>query len=402
MEYGIYSKINLMKWLKFLSEELYIDGLFVWKNIWVYLHGTHESAIFMYYLKKLGANIYYSSCNPLSLRSEVLEFLKEIWVKVYSKEWENEIDIQNNIKNIFWNEIDLIVDDGCALISYYVLNNIDQNIKWATEQTSWWINKFLALLNDKNIDFPVIWINEHKSKHLFDNNKWVSSSLIGGILNELHITFAWKNILLLWYWNVWKWIARDLRFLWSRVQIAEVSSFAALEAYYDWFYVNKKELLLHDADIIITATWSRDVINLNDVWILKDWAYLINVWHSNVEIEVEEILSRTKNIEIVSKNISKLDIFWKNIYLFNDWRVANLISWKWNPPELMELTFMNQLYWIYYILKNWKNLSKTNINILSKHFDEKIAELKLRSIWCIIDERSEKQLKYLKEWNTQI
>lgn len=402
MEYGIYSKINLMKWLKFLSEELYIEGLFVWKNIWVYLHGTHESAIFMYYLKKLGVNIYYSSCNPLSLRSEVLEFLKEIWVKVYSKEWENEIDIQNNIKNIFWNEIDLVVDDGCALISYYVLNNIDQNIIWATEQTSWWINKFLALINDKNIDFPVIWINEHKSKYLFDNKKWVSSSLIGGILNELHITFAWKNILLLWYWNVWKWIARDLRFLWSRVQIAEVSSFAALEAYYDWFYVNKKELLLHDADIIITATWSRDVINLNDVWILKDWVYLINVWHSNVEIEVEEILSRTKNIEIVSKNISKLDIFWKNIYLFNDWRVANLISWKWNPPELMELTFMNQLYWIYYILKNWKNLSKTNINILSKHFDEKIAELKLRSIWCIIDERSEKQLKYLKEWNTQI
>jgi len=396
-------KLWEMLWLKYLYDEIKNDNIIKWKNIAVYLHWTIESAIFMHYLIKLWANVFYSSCNPLSLQEDVTIYLKKIWVNCYSFFWENTDDISKNIEKIFLNKIDFIVDDWCALISYVINKNILNLPIACSEQTTWWVNKCINIINNyRSLKFPIIAVNNHKTKHEFDNSKWVSSSLISCIINKVHITFSWKNIMIFWYWSVWRWLSIDLKNLGAKVHVSEISNYNSLKAFYDWMIIGKKEDLISNCDIFITCTWSKQVLTKEDFNLMREGSILVNAWHSNVEIDVEYLYDNAINIIKINKDVEKIYINNNNFILVAKWRVANLVAWNWNPPEIMDLTFMNQLYAIYYWLKNVSNLDTKKINDLSNVFDEKISELKLKSYWITIDKEKSIQKKYKSQWITQI
>jgi adenosylhomocysteinase len=78
-------------------------------------------------------------------------------------------------------------------------------------------------------------------------------------------------------------------------------------------------------------------------------------------------------------------------------RVANLIASEGHPPEIMALSFSNQLYSILYILKNHKKM-KNQVYPVPQEIDEQIALDALHSMDVSIDKLTQKQITYHTSW----
>jgi adenosylhomocysteinase len=87
----------------------------------------------------------------------------------------------------------------------------------------------------------------------------------------------------------------------------------------------------------------------------------------------------------------------KKIYLVSKGRVANLIASQGHPPEVMAMSFSNQLHSILYILENHKKL-KNQIYDVPRQIDDKIAHDALSSMDVKIDKLSKKQITYSESW----
>ena len=67
-----------------------------------------------------------------------------------------------------------------------------------------------------------------------------------------------------------------------------------------------------------------------------------------------------------------------------------------HPSEVMDMSFANQALCSEYIAKTPKMEPK--VYIVPKEIDEKVAELKLKSMGVKIDELTDEQKKYLSTW----
>jgi adenosylhomocysteinase len=87
----------------------------------------------------------------------------------------------------------------------------------------------------------------------------------------------------------------------------------------------------------------------------------------------------------------------REIHLISKGRVANLIASGGHPPEIMALSFSNQLHSILYILKNRKKMQNLVYDV-PKQIDDQVAADALSSMNVKIDRLSRKQTAYQTSW----
>jgi adenosylhomocysteinase len=86
----------------------------------------------------------------------------------------------------------------------------------------------------------------------------------------------------------------------------------------------------------------------------------------------------------------------RHLYLLAEGRLVNLAAAEGHPSEVMDMSFANQALCSEYIAKSTK--LETKVYTVPKEIDEKIAELKLKSMGISIDVLTEEQKKYLSTW----
>nr|MBA3978079.1 adenosylhomocysteinase [Nitrosopumilus sp.] len=79
--------------------------------------------------------------------------------------------------------------------------------------------------------------------------------------------------------------------------------------------------------------------------------------------------------------------------LLAEGRVINLVGGEGNPPEIMALSFANQILSIVYISKNFKNL-KPKVYKVPKKIEIEIGQLALKSFSIQIDNITKEQENY--------
>ena len=179
------------------------------------------------------------------------------------------------------------MDDGADVIGVLHSARREQlgDIIAGTEETTTGVIRLKALEADGKLGFPIIAVNEAKTKHLFDNRYGTGQSTIDGIIRATNVLLAGKRFVVGGYGWVGRGVASRARGMGAHVIVTEVDPMRALEAVMDGFEVLPMAKAAEIGDIFCTATGDKGVITAEHMERMKDGAILSNTGHFDVEID---------------------------------------------------------------------------------------------------------------------
>ncbi|MBM2852352.1 MAG: Adenosylhomocysteinase [Candidatus Nitrosotenuis sp.] len=359
---------------------------------------TKETSVLLIGAQELGAKVVACGGNPLTTKDDIAAFLasKGIEIFAWSGQTKSEYDwCQNKVLSC---KPDIIIDDGGDLNTKAHFDRKFRSLKiiGATEETTTGITRYRSMQKKGKMRYPIIAVNNAKTKTMFDNKYGTGQSTIDGYLRAVNLLLASKRIVVCGYGWLGKGVAQKCAGMGSKVIVTEVDPIKALEAHMDGFNVMPMSHATKIGDIFITCTGMTDVIQKKHLTCMKSGAIVGNVGHFDVEIDSKFLLNQT--VRQVRPNLDECILpNGKKIYLISKGRVANLIASEGHPPEVMALSFSNQLYSILYILKNHKKMQNLVYDV-PKQIDSQVAIDALNSMNVKIDTLSKKQIKYQTSW----
>jgi len=364
-------------------------------KIGVSLHITKETSVLIIALIRLGSKVSLCSANPLSVQEDICAFLSSKGVKVYAWKDETKKDYFNNLTQVLFDHPQILTDDGSDL---HVMAHKEKTheILGGTEETTSGVTRLKALEEDAKLLYPVIGVNNAKTKHLFDNRYGTGQSTMHGIIKLTNVLIAGKHIVVCGYGNVGKGVASRARGLGANVTVVEVDPVRAIEAYMEGYPVKRINQVVDTADIFITCTGQTNVITAQHLRRMKNGVILANAGHFDNEIDVNKLYEVYKSYSI-KPYLDCFNILGRKIYLLCRGRVVNLVGAEGNSPEVMAMSFANQLLSILYISRNHRKMQKKVYSVPEK-IDLKIANLSLKHLGIKIDKLTLLQRKYAKSF----
>jgi adenosylhomocysteinase len=366
------------------------------------LHVTTETANLMRTLKAGGADIVLCASNPLSTQDDVAAALVDEYdVAVFAIKGEDNDTYYSHIEAAVDHKPQLTMDDGADVIGVLHSHRREQlnEIVAGTEETTTGVIRLKALERDGALGFPVIAVNDAKTKHLFDNRYGTGQSTIDGIVRATNVLLAGRKFVVGGYGWVGRGVAMRARGLGSHVIVTEVDPMRALEAVMDGFEVLPMAKAAEIGDIFCTATGDKSVIAREHMERMKDGAILCNTGHFNVEIEIPALRSLASDTRRAREFVEEYTLEdGRRIYLIADGRLVNLSAAEGHPAQVMDMSFANQALSAEYAVANAGSLER-QVYPVPQEIDEEIARLKLQTMGVDIDALSEEQAKYLASWD---
>ena len=253
------------------------------------LHVTTETANLARTLKAGGADVVLCASNPLSTQDDVAAALvEEYGVGVFAIKGEDNDTYYRHIEAAVDHRPHLTMDDGADVIGVLHSARREQlgDVIAGTEETTTGVIRLKALERDGKLGFPVIAVNEARTKHLFDNRYGTGQSTIDGIIRATNVLLAGKRFVVAGYGWTGRGVAMRARGMGAHVIVTEVDPMRALEAAMDGYEVLPMEAAAAIGDLFCTATGDKNVITRAHMERMKDGAILSNTGHFNVEIEI--------------------------------------------------------------------------------------------------------------------
>jgi adenosylhomocysteinase len=360
------------------------------------LHVTKETSVLVVAAIKLGSKVSLCSANPLSVQEDIAAFLSSKGVKVYAWKDETEREYFDNMKQVLETGPQVLTDDGSNL-HIMAHNKKIQGILGGTEETTSGITRLRALEEKGMLLYPIIGVNEARTKHLFDNRYGTGQSTLMAIIKLTNVLIAGKHIVVCGYGYVGKGVASRAKGLGAIVTVVEVDSLRALEAYMDGYQVRKIIEVVDKGDIFITCTGQKNVISEKHFRKMKNGAILANAGHFDNEIEVDKLFLNSKENYQIKPYLDCFHIHGKKIFLLSKGRVVNLVGAEGNPPEVMAMSFANQLLSIIHVFRNHKKM-QNKVYPVPENIDSNVAKLSIKYLGISIDRLTQLQIKYAKSY----
>jgi adenosylhomocysteinase len=358
------------------------------------LHITKETSVLVMAAKKLGAEIAVCSANPLSVQDDIAAFLYDNGVSMYAWRNETKAEYTQCIQRVLEFGPMIVTDDGSDLHTAAHRINV-RGIVGGTEETTSGVRRLASLERSGSLMYPVIAVNNAQTKYLFDNRHGTGQSTLDGILRATDIFLPGKRIIVCGYGWVGKGVATRAKGLGAIVTVTEVDPVRALEAKMDGFEVKRLSDATSYGDIFVTCTGQTGVIRKSHFLKMKDGAILANAGHFDVEIDIaslRKMTSSNKTIE-VRPNVERFLIHGKRLFLLSKGRVVNLVAAEGHPPEVMALSFANQLLSILYIAKNYDRMEQ-KVYSVPERIDNDVASYALDAMGIKIDSMTKEQMQY--------
>ncbi len=363
------------------------------------LHVTKETAVLIKVLIAGGAKVALCGSNPLSTQDDVAAALADSGVHVFAWRGQNTEDYYKCIDKVLDFKPTITMDDGADVVGmiHSKRPNLIKDVKGGTEETSTGVVRLKAMEQDGSLKYPIIAVNDAYTKYLFDNRYGTGQSTIDGIMRATSVLLAGKNFVVGGYGWCSRGIAMRAKGLGANVIVTEVQPTRALEAVMDGYRVMPMAEAAPIGDIFVTATGDISVIRKEHMQKMKDGAIMCNSGHFNVEINIPDLESLTKAKRTMRPNMEEYSLNdGRKLYLLAEGRLVNLAAAEGHPSEVMDMSFANQALCSEYVAKTAK--LQTKVYTVPKDIDEKVAELKLKSMGVAIDELTVEQKKYLSTW----
>src|SRR5574341_125990 len=256
------------------------------------LHVTTETANLMHTLKVGGAQVALCASNPLSTQDDVAASLvKDLGVPVFAIKGEDNRTYYNHIKGVLAQKPNVTMDDGADVVSMLHTDKtgLVNGVYGGTEETTTGVIRLRALEKERLLKFPIVAVNDSKTKYLFDNRYGTGQSTVDGILRATNILFAGLKVVVCGYGWCGRGFAARARGMSADVTICEVDSLKALEAVMDGYQVRPLPEATTYGDLFVTFTGDVNVIRKEHFLKMKDGAILANSGHFNVEIDLDTL-----------------------------------------------------------------------------------------------------------------
>ncbi|MFV0344662.1 MAG: adenosylhomocysteinase [Bacteroidales bacterium] len=400
------------------------------------LHMTVQTAVLIETLVELGAEVRWVSCNIFSTQDHAAAAIAASGVPVFA--WKGE-----TLEEYWWcteRALDfgggkgpnLIVDDGgdatiMILKGYQAEDNpsildepttaedeielnkalkrclekdstrwhkVAKEIKGVSEETTTGVHRLYQMLDNGQLLFPAINVNDSVTKSKFDNLYGCRESLADGIKRATDVMIAGKVAIVCGYGDVGKGCAHSLRTYGARVIVTEIDPICALQAAMEGFEVKTVEDSLSEGNIYVTTTGNKDIITLEHMKQMKDQAIVCNIGHFDNEIQVYDLMSdRTVTRTNIKPQVDKFTFAdGHSIFLLAEGRLVNLGCATGHPSFVMSNSFSNQTL---AQIELWRNNYETGVYMLPKHLDEEVARLHLEQIGVKLTRLSQEQADYI-------
>ena len=370
------------------------------------LHMTIQTAVLIETLVELGAEVTWSSCNIFSTQDHAAAAIAKAGVPVYAWKGMNEEEFNWCIDQTLYGfkgnkPLNMIPDDGGDLTNMVLDDNPElvPGIKGLSEETTTGVHRLYERMRKGTLTLPAININDSVTKSKFDNKYGCKESCVDAIRRATDVMMAGKVAVVAGYGDVGKGSAASLRGAGCRVIVTEIDPICALQAAMDGFEVKKMKNAIPRANIIVTATGNKDVVNAKHFKMMKDQAILCNIGHFDNEIDMAWINKKgnAKKTEIkpqVDMYTLKDGKKTKSIMILAEGRLVNLGCATGHPSFVMSNSFTNQ---VLAQLELWKNTDKyeNKVYMLPKHLDEKVAKLHLAKIGVELETLTPEQAEYI-------
>lgn len=360
------------------------------------LHVSKETSVLIEAIHSLGADVTLVAANPLSSQDDVVEYLRSEGILVNAHSEETVDDYEQSIQSAARSEPDLIIDDGGELHVAYCLSD-SCSCRGGTDETTSGTKRLRALEEAGRLKYPVLPVNEARTKHIFDNEYGSGQSALDGLLRATSLLIAGKVIVVAGYGWVGRGVADRARGLGARVVVTETEGTKALEAHLQGFEIIPMSKAAEIGDVFLTCTGQIEIIREEHLIAMKDGAILANVGHFDKEIRIPDLYKLAERVEQVRKNVSRFYFdSRKSLYLLCQGRVINLVAAEGHPPEVMQFSFANQLLALSYLLEHETELRSSSKKLLQfpQEIDVLVTELGLKGFHLSIDSLTESQKRY--------
>ena len=364
------------------------------------LHITKETANLARTLKAGGADVYLCGSNPLSTQDDVAAELVQEDINVFAWHGNTDEEFYWCIRECLKANPNILIDDGADMIvtAHKEFPELIANgtIIGCQEETTTGVKRFRAMDKGGDLKVPLFPVNDARCKNQFDNELGTGQGIVAAIYG-MHVLFAGKIVVVAGYGHCSSGMALRARGLGANVIVTEVDPIKALQARFAGFQVMPIEKTLPIADIILTATGCKHVIQPTTEMFdkLKDGVILGNLGHFDIEVPTKEIYEYAREIKPIRKDVEEITFpNDKKVYLLAKGRLANLVLSEGHPAEVMDMSFGLQSLMSEYIVKNKDLLSPGMIDVPTD-IDDKVGFLKLQSMGVEIDKLTEEQYKYI-------
>ncbi len=366
------------------------------------LHVTTETANLMRTLKAGGADVVLCASNPLSTQDfTAAALVAEYDISVFAIKGEDNDTYYQHIEAAVDHKPQLTMDDGADVIGVLHSARREQlgDIIAGMEETTTGVIRLKAMEADGALAFPVIAVNEARTKHLFDNRYGTGQSTIDGIIRATNVLIAGKRFVVAGYGWTGRGVAMRARGMGAHVIVTEVDPMRALEALMDGYEVMPMLEAAAIGDIFCTATGDKHVIAAEHLAVLKDGAIICNTGHFNVEIDIPALRALAVSTREARQFVEEFVYAdGRRIYLLAEGRLVNISAAEGHPAIVMDMSFANQALATEYAIEHAASLEK-KVYPVPTAIDEEIARLKLATMGATIDRLTAAQAKYLASWD---
>jgi len=266
-------------------------------------------------------------------------------------------------------------------------------IRGVSEETTTGVLRLYQMAEAGLMPFPAINVNDSVTKSKFDNLYGCRESLVDGIRRATDVMLAGKVAVVCGYGDVGKGSAASLRQGGARVMVTEIDPICALQAAMEGYEVVTMEEAATKADIFVTATGNRDVINVDHMRAMKDRAIVCNIGHFDNEIQVNALTNMVWNE--VKPQVDEITFpDGKKMILLAKGRLVNLGCATGHPSFVMSASFTNQ---VLAQIELWSNAKayENKVYTLPRHLDEKVAMLHLEKVGAKLTKLDKNQASYI-------
>ncbi|MBW2639457.1 MAG: adenosylhomocysteinase [Deltaproteobacteria bacterium] len=372
------------------------------KRIAACLHVTTETASLMQTLKAGGARLTLCASNPLSTQDDVAASLvKHDKISVFAIKGEDNKTYYKHIHSAIDIKPHYTMDDGADLVStiHSERQELIEGVNGGTEETTTGIIRLRSMAADGVLQYPIIAVNDARTKHFFDNRYGTGQSTLDGMIRATNRLIAGSNFVVCGYGWCGKGLAMRACGMGGNVIVTEVDPTTALEAVMDGFTVMPIREAARIGNFFCTVTGNINVIRKEHFEVMKDGAIVANSGHFNVELDLEGLKSIAKTQRIIRPFVEEYMLKnGKRINVLGDGRLINLAAAEGHPSSVMDMSFANQALSVEYMVKSKKKLEK-DVYPVPEEIDKAIAKEKLASMKVKIDNLTAEQKKYLASWS---
>src|SRR5205814_2282129 len=154
------------------------------------LHVTTETANLVMTLRDAGASVTLCASNPLSTQDDAAAALvQNEAIATFARKGEDRDTYFRHIEAVLDTKPQITMDDGADVVTllHTTRKELLSNVTGGTEETTTGVIRLRAMAAEGVLAYPIIAVNEARTKHMFDNQYGTGQSAIDGLLRATNV-----------------------------------------------------------------------------------------------------------------------------------------------------------------------------------------------------------------------